>query len=462
MTNLKHDKKRIICGTDFSIHASEAADVAAALAKRLDEALVLVHVEDQVEFIPSHPGTFAADLIQTREQLHDEAERLRPVAGTVKEELLTGSPYQGLVDVASRSSTRLLIVSSLGQIAPSQFLVGSVAERTAESSPIPTLIVKCHVPLTEWATGKRPLKIVICDDFSANSEAALRWTNEFRQIGPCDIVVAHVNWPPEDRHRLGVHSPAAMTENPVVVQRALERDLTERAIQVFGENVFKIHVRAGWGRADLHLIEIAKNESADLIVVGTHQRQGINRIWLGSVSRGILHHAPTNIAVIPIPLGSENHVAQVPQFKRVFVTTDFSELGNAAIPYAYAMVRRGGMVKLIHVLPPWEKPNQLLLLSKTKPSTADQHEKVACNLARKLDSLIPAQAETLGIITDCEVVQGNDVGQVITHQAEQFSADIICLGSHGRSGLSKAILGSVAQTVMGLSKRPVLVIRPKS
>src|SRR5262249_52597258 len=81
---MNRNRKRIICGTDFSVHAAEAADVAAVIAKRLDEAVILVHVEESGKLGGSHPETFAESHNRTRERLHAEAERLRSIGVTVK------------------------------------------------------------------------------------------------------------------------------------------------------------------------------------------------------------------------------------------------------------------------------------------------------------------------------------------------------------------------------------------
>ena len=104
---MSRDKKRIICGTDFSVHAAEAADVAAVIAKHLDEAVVLVHVEETGKLGASHPETFAELHNRTRERLHAEAERLRALGATVKEELVTGSPYEALVDAAVKRANNV-------------------------------------------------------------------------------------------------------------------------------------------------------------------------------------------------------------------------------------------------------------------------------------------------------------------------------------------------------------------
>jgi nucleotide-binding universal stress UspA family protein len=60
---------------------------------------------------------------------------------------------------------------------------------------------------------------------------------------------------------------------------------------------------------------------------------------------------------------------------------------------------------------------------------------------------------------DPEIIESADAAESIRQAAEGFNADLICLGSHGRSGLAKTFLGSVAQGVMAGSRRPVLIVR---
>src|SRR6185312_1871023 len=194
---------KIICGTDFSQHAVEAADVTAAMAARLREPSRLVHV-----FESDLSGLLPKDQIdrlreQRRLKLKSEAARLRKAGAMVEEELLEGSAAAALVDFASKSKASLIVVSSLGQIAPSRWLVGSVAERSAQTSPVPTLVVRGGEGLTSWLRGGKPLNILVGHDFSASADAALRWVCGLRKIGPCAIHVATVTWPPQERERLG-------------------------------------------------------------------------------------------------------------------------------------------------------------------------------------------------------------------------------------------------------------------
>jgi nucleotide-binding universal stress UspA family protein len=441
---MKTTKMRIVCGTDFSLHAAQAANVAAELAMRLDGAVVLIHVVENSVRGAVSPKVFDKLMGDLRERLHEEGNRLRKLGATVREEFRNGSPYETLVEAGRQPGTRVLVVSSLGRIAPSRFLVGSVAERTAENSPVPTLIVRDDAPFRAWARGERPLKIFLGYDFSTTSDAALRWVNTLRKIGRCEITVGHVYWPPEETGRLGIGGHTGFGKAPREIREVLERDLKEKVRSVLGEENIGIRVAASWGRADLQLIESASAEKADLIAVGTHQRHGLDRFWLGSVSRGVLHHAPMSVAVVPLSEASHQESAGIRELRRVLVPSDFSELGNRAIPYAYSALRRGSTICLLHVAKPKNDEGQL---------------KQQNNNKRKLLSLIPTDAEAQGIETQVEIVQSGKPSQAICQAAERFGADLICMASAGRSGLSKTILGSVVQDVLRCSKRPLLLVR---
>ena len=65
-----------------------------------------------------------------------------------------------------------------------------------------------------------------------------------------------------------------------------------------------------------------------------------------------------------------------------------------------------------------------------------------------------------GIMGEADIIESGDPARAIRQAADRFGADVICLGSHGRSGFSAAVMGSVAQAVMAQSQRPVLVVRP--
>lgn len=438
---------KIICGTDFRAHAAEAADAAAALARRFDDILFLAHV------LENGPGSASSGQVSKLVQSHvekslgAEAERLRNQGAIVRERLLTGSAHQALVREASHVGTRMVVISSLGKVAPSRFLVGSVAERTAESSPVPTLVVHDAKPFTEWLNG-RPLRIFVGYDFSTTADVALQWVNALARAGPCEVTVGYAAYVPEEYQRLGLTGGMPLFEDRPELLDSLERELRGKVSSHLTHTTARIFARATWGKPDAVLLEMAKAAEADLIVVGTHQRQGLQRYWLGSISRGVLRHAGMSVAVVPPKAVTTPAARPIPKTTRVLIATDLSAVGNTAIPHGYGAVQDKGNVCLLHVLPVGR--------GSSKAGNAKKVE----TARKQLKTLVPEEAGWQGLETTIEVVEHRDPAEAICQAAERFGADIICLASHGRTGLARSILGSVAASVVGRSTRPLLIVRP--
>jgi nucleotide-binding universal stress UspA family protein len=213
-----------------------------------------------------------------------------------------------LVEAATAHHARLLVVSSQGRKPPGRWVLGSVAEQAAETSPVPTLVVRAAGPFTAWAHGKRRLRVFVGADFSAHSEAALRWVAWLRQLDRCDVVIAYL------APTLPATGAFEMPPSPIVVEmldrteQVQESYFRQRIREVIGTSHVRVRIEKGWERSDAHLIEMAREERADLIVVGTHQRQGLGRIGHLSVSRGVLHYAPMSAACVPAPPGAGTEV----------------------------------------------------------------------------------------------------------------------------------------------------------
>lgn len=452
---------KLVLGTDFSPHAQHAGQVAAGLAHRLGDSLVVVHAFETERLEPL--STRVQQSLETRlqERLDQEVKSLRQETRSITSEVRRGAADEVILNLLHPTEVRLVVVGSLGQRKPGRWFIGSVAERVAERSPLPTLVVRQEAPLLAWIRGERSLRVFCAFDYSDPSLAALQYLKELRQIGPLDLTVAQVDWPPAEKHRLGIRGQQPLDANPPEVQRLLERDLRERIASFLGAAEVRIRVEPGWGRPDLRLVELAENDQADLLLTGTHQRQGLQQLWHASTSRGILLHAPMNVLVVPESMSSQLPPL-IPDFKRALVATDFSPLGNQAIPVAYATLPRGGQIKLLTVVPPWVPPSARITRTAPPAPSRSQHKQQLADLTRQLHQLVPPDAASRGLHTEVEVVEGSDVAEAISQAAERFDAQLVCLGSHGRTGLSRALLGSVAQNVVTRSRRPVVIVRPPS
>ena len=437
------ETKPIICGTDFSESAAQAATVADALARVVDTRFILVRSADERGEFPDH---LRARLMEDdRPQFAQEAERLRSLGLVFEEKLLRGAPDDGVAKFAGETGARLVVVgaSGTGSLRGSRWLLGNVAERIAETSPVATLVVRAAEPLVAWANEERPLKIFVAVDFTATSEAALRWVAEWRAMKPCEITVGYVHHLARERGELSIFGGPGLIDLTPPARAGLEHDLREKASRLLGV-VPAIRVGSGTARVDAQLIALATENGADLLVLGVHQWRNLERVWHASISRRVLHDAPMSVLCVPTPPASPGAAATIPTFSRVLVTTDFSEHAAHAIPCAYAALAREGTVCFLHV---------------AKPGNADEKGGHGA-LEAKLRALIPAEAEKRGVATEVRIVESSDAGKAICEAADRFCADLVCLGSHGRSGLVAAVLGSVAQAVIARSRCPVLVVRP--
>jgi nucleotide-binding universal stress UspA family protein len=295
----KEDKRPIVCGTDFSSSAVQAVDIAAAMARRLGTKLVLVHVDELFGWAAGDPRLFELAVVQRRGKLNQEAARLRGLGTDVEEKLLPGSVFDKLVDATTESKARLVVVGAVGHGLARRLLVGSVAERTAEVSPVPTLVVRPGSRLGSWLRGEHGLKILVGYDFSAASDAALDWVNQLREMGRSQTTVLYSNWPPDEARRMGYEVPLPLAANPRRIQKNLERDLEKHVATFLPEQEVTAIVEPGWGNPEGYLFQMASRQDVDLIVVGTHQQHGLGRLLLGSVSRAVLHHAKVTVAVVP-------------------------------------------------------------------------------------------------------------------------------------------------------------------
>ena len=274
------DQRPIVCGTDFSACAIEAVAIAGAIARKLSTKLILVHVHDFRGFgVITDPLLLEASRSSRNAELRRSADRLRKLKTVVEARVVSGSPFDQIVTAGVGCKARLVVIGAVGHGLAKRLLIGSVAERVAETSPIPTLIVRPRSKLLGWVKGKGRLKILVGYDFSATADAALRWIAQLHSIGKFSTVAAYVYARNEAHYS--------------------KRELSERVAKLLPPPKTTVRLVPSWGNCQGALFYEAVREHADLIVIGTHQRRGIERLRLGSVSRGVLRHVTQNVVVVP-------------------------------------------------------------------------------------------------------------------------------------------------------------------
>lgn len=435
---------KIICGTDFSAGSAQAADVAAALARRGNMPLLLVHVREPLTTRAALASRLKAAAEDER-RLHEEAARLRAIASAVRPKLLTGFPEEELTELAAKRRDAWLVLGAHGARSRGRWWMGSVAERVAAQARVPVLIVRHSEPLLRWLGTKTALRVVLAINDSLPSRAAANWLQQWCTLGRCSVTATRIvpSW--TTAYWLQASAGGAGLGRSWVEKATREEVASLLPAYPPGTTV-TTHVQFAQGPAGAELVELAEETKSDLLVVGRHQHSLLEHALHSSVSGVVVRSAQTNVAVVPVTASKVPHLF-MPHLRNIVVATDLSALSNQAIPYAYAVAQPGGTVTLVHVL---TRHGQL-----RKPSETARYRAA-------LRQLSPAWAGDKGVATRVEVVVARDVVTALTDLTRQLRADLLCLTSHGRGGLRHTLGGSVARAISKSCAVPLLLLRPSS
>jgi nucleotide-binding universal stress UspA family protein len=192
-----------------------------------------------------------------------------------------------------------------------------------------------------------------------------------------------------------------------------------------------------------HILEYADAHDADCIVMGTHGRTGLGRFFLGSVAERTLRESP-----VPVLTVHEDTVVDR-DLDAVLVPTDGSDCAEAAAAHAVEFaLATGAALHVVHVVDAGAIP-------------ADGSGAVLDELQRAgrdaLDSVVD-RAEHADVSTIRASVLTGAPYRAIVDYADAEDVDLVVMGTHGRTGVDRYLLGSVAERVVRLCDRPVLTL----
>ena len=453
----------VVCATDYSPQAEAALAWAGTLARRAGGRVDLVHVarpyhDDSRTMVFEAELVDAATVEATRAHLREIAEAAsRELGVEVRPHILRGEPHEEILAHARRENAALVVLGTTSLVRVERWVIGSVAERTVRMADRPVVLVPRRQGPSPWrADAPRPPRVVVALG-DRDDVAGLRFATDLRRAGPCDVTCTHVYWPVAEYARLGLTGPRnPMAPDPDVV-KSLEPAMRRKMEALAGPGQTTVDIRPAWGDTTSALLIGAGEQEADLLVVGVERRWGLGRPRSSSIAERLAHTSrELPIACVP----SEPAAAEegIPKVRTVLAVTDLSALGNAAVPYAYGLLEgRAGVVELCYVY------------ERALPSPAHAYEVPTwrlsdgerASLVEQLRALVPPEAESLGVTTHVSVVDGGRAAEAIGQASERLDVDAICLASHGRSGLARTVLGSVASEVIQRARRPVFVVRKR-
>ncbi|OHE55021.1 MAG: hypothetical protein A2Z47_13310 [Thermodesulfovibrio sp. RBG_19FT_COMBO_42_12] len=279
-------------------------------------------------------------------------------------------------------------------------------------------------------------KILVAVDGSESSRNALRQAIKLANSEECWITVVSVI-----PSYTGDLSATFIGDMRKAMAEPCEKALSE------AENIAKseralIKTVCEEGEIYERIVDLADAENCDLIVMGRKGLSQIERAFMGSVAARVIGHSQRDVLVVPIntTIG----------WKSIFLNTDGSKYSEAATESAINFAKSyGGELMVLSVVEVTEE-----FLARAPGMVEDMVKK-----AKGFVEDVKKKAEGYNIKTTPFVREG-EAYRVITNLARENKVDIIVLGSHGRTGLRRLLMGSVTAKVIGHSPCPVLVVKP--
>jgi nucleotide-binding universal stress UspA family protein len=205
------------------------------------------------------------------------------------------------------------------------------------------------------------------------------------------------------------------------------------------------------GSAAAAILDCAEAERCDAIVVGTHGRGAVKRLFLGSTAADVLRRS--NVPVFIVPPHADARFALAAG--RVLVAVDASEPGDAALNFAESLAQSEGASLVLCTAVDTRD-----LVSKASDYGYDGRPLLS-DMRQSADAVLERASEHAAarhVTCEQSVVNGEPAGSIAAAAAVQ-GAGMIVIGTHGRRGLERLFLGSVAEGVVRQAAVPVAVVR---
>ncbi|WNM59973.1 universal stress protein [Candidatus Nitrospira allomarina] len=291
--------------------------------------------------------------------------------------------------------------------------------------------------------------ILFPTDFSPSSTPAFRYAVEWAKVFEAQLTILHV-------HSLqpGLDIDAGVAQQFLDEQRKVAREELDSLVAEARQQVPRASMELLAGLPSECICEVARGKKCDLIMMGTHGWTGFNRVLFGSVAERVIQRAPCPVLSIPhresADISAMHDLQILP--RQIVLPLEFSDCSMDAYEYAVQIAKWFDVpLTLVHAIEPLSYSLDFTLTHPLQEKT--NRDKVEKRLADLTAVLIEQ-----GLSAQYELLDKPTVDGILETSAIQ-QADLIIMGSHGRKGLTRMILGSTAYKLLEQSPYPVLTIK---
>ena len=296
--------------------------------------------------------------------------------------------------------------------------------------------------------GMNNQKLFVAIDFSPSSDEALRQAHERAVSTGAELVVCHIV-PNELRSNLLFPhiTRIAALQFPLDVKQIAEA-ASARVAEITGRGSEEFELIVEDGAPQALILGIAEESLADLIIMGSHGQTSAAGVLLGSVTDSVIRHAHCPVLI----------VRRTQSTRRIVAGTDFSDPALPALKAAAdEAMRVAGELTVVHSLDLVWSPAAYPAMAFGGAPFNISSEKMK-ELERIATERLEESLRQLNVAGNALVTTGS-AGPALINVATEQNADLVVVGTIGRTGLRRALLGSVAETVAKGAPCSVLVVR---
>ncbi|WP_248323788.1 MULTISPECIES: universal stress protein [unclassified Caballeronia] len=298
----------------------------------------------------------------------------------------------------------------------------------------------------------RPRRVLIALDSSPASENALAYAGKFLPAGASIRILsvlaqcnAALPVPDLVRHSLHEARGSAVTDAREMLRRS------QNALRNAGHHVETVLLELSDGRNNAQAIaQEAEDWNADLLVIGAHQHHGLLRWIEGSTAEPLA--ANRRLPVLVVPESFDATGAHEP--RRILFAVDGSSEVLPALRFGAGLASSATHLRAIHVIDKAMRMTNPLPFSLLEEAF-DEDARAAKSMARRVFSNAPGET-SFEVLSTCEC--RDDVAHAIVREADAWRADLLVMGTHGRRGAARWLLGSVARNVARITHTPLLLV----
>ncbi len=292
--------RRVLCATDFSHFSADALRYAASICRTQGGELSVVHVHPRelpmaAEFAYLSPAPLdLPERAGLESRLEAFAEPARALGVRTRCRVLEGRPSREIAQLAEELEADLVVVGFRSDARLEHFLAGSVTEELLRSAPCPVLTVRHGVGGPPDAGV--PFRRVLCAaDLIEPGAETVSYAVKLAEAFHAELTLLHA------LEQVPEFEPGALVEIQALRQALAEeaRGLLRAAVPEADRKQLAVRDLVRAGSAHERILDVAREERSQLIVLGARSHRSLGRLLFGSTSRRVLRDAPCPVLVVP-------------------------------------------------------------------------------------------------------------------------------------------------------------------